>query len=92
MAKTGRLKRPRGLKCRPLGIALSRAGRKLLYSLLAGTYSAAMQPHSGWGRKWRRFRRKNRLALLASFLIVVVVALVGLLMYLLTSMSWPVHD
>ena len=46
-----------------------------------------MQAHSGWGRKWRRFNRKYGVLVFVGVLIVVIVALVGLLMYVLTSMS-----
>ncbi len=47
-----------------------------------------MQPHSGWGRKWRRFSHRHGLAFFVSFLVLVVMALVALLMYVLTSMNW----
>ncbi len=44
-----------------------------------------MQPHSGRGKKWRRFRHKYRFAFYMSLLMLVVIALVGGLMYLLTT-------
>ena len=37
---------------------------------------------------WRRFMRKNRVTFFVSFIVLVVVALVGVLMYMLSSMNW----
>jgi hypothetical protein len=47
-----------------------------------------MHGHSGRGHKWRRFRRKYATRVFVGlFLVVAMVASVGLLMYMLTSMS-----
>ena len=50
-----------------------------------------MQAHSGRGRKWRRFNRKYGVSVAIGLAIVAVLALVGGLMYLLTSMNWRVR-
>ena len=47
-----------------------------------------MQPHSARGRKWRRFSHKYGVFVFVTFLVLVVVAVVGFVMYMLTSMNW----
>jgi cell division septal protein FtsQ len=44
-------------------------------------------PH-GIGRKVRQFNRKYGVAIFIVFIVVTVVALVGLLMWMLTSPDW----
>jgi hypothetical protein len=50
-----------------------------------------MQPHSGRGRKWRRISRKYGKPVFVGLVVVAIAALVGLLMFILTSMSWRVR-
>jgi hypothetical protein len=47
-----------------------------------------MHSHSGIGRKWRRLNRKFGSVALLGFLVLVTIAVVGLVMYLLTSPDW----
>jgi hypothetical protein len=47
-----------------------------------------MQAHSGRGRKWRRFTRKYGASIFLGLAIIGALALVGGLMYLLTSMKF----
>ena len=47
-----------------------------------------MQPHSGRGRKWRRLSHRYGVYLFVAVVVLIIVALVGLLTYTLTSMSW----
>ena len=43
------------------------------------------------GRKWRRFNRKFGPFVFVGFLVLVAVAVVGFLMYMLTSPTWRVR-
>jgi hypothetical protein len=47
-----------------------------------------MRSHSGIGRKWRRLNRKFGAPMLVGFLVLIVVAVVGFITYVLSSMSW----
>jgi hypothetical protein len=47
-----------------------------------------MQPHSRRGNKWRRFTRKYGVLIFVAFCTVAALAVVGVLMYVLTSMNW----
>jgi hypothetical protein len=47
-----------------------------------------MHAHSRRGRRWRRLSRKYEVMGLVGFLIVVAVALVGLLIYLMSSSDY----
>jgi hypothetical protein len=47
-----------------------------------------MQAHSRRGRKWQRFNRKYGVVVFVGLVVVVVVAIVGVVMYMLTSMNW----
>jgi hypothetical protein len=47
-----------------------------------------VQLHWHPGRKWRRFARKYRLQIVLAWVVFLVLALVGLLMYTLTSPAW----
>jgi hypothetical protein len=47
-----------------------------------------MHSHSGFRRKWRRFNRKFGSAFFFGFIVLVILALVALVMYLLTSPNW----
>ena len=60
---------------------------KPLYRSIPSPYYAPMQPHSGRGRKWRRFIRKHRVTLLVAFAALGTMVVVGFLTYMLTSMS-----
>lgn len=51
-------------------------------------YDPAMRSHSGIGRKWRRLNRKFGAPMLVGFLVLIVVAVVGFITYVLSSMSW----
>lgn len=63
-------------------------GQKSLCSTGPGAYTSHMQPHSGRGRKWRRFRRKYGVFVFVAVVSLVVVALVAFLTYTLTSINW----
>jgi hypothetical protein len=47
-----------------------------------------MRSRSGITRKWRKLNRKYGVPLLIGFMILVAVAVVGLLMYVLSSPDW----
>ena len=47
-----------------------------------------MHPHSGRGRKWRRFSRNYGVLIFVGLCVAAVVALVAFLTYMLTSMNW----
>jgi len=51
-----------------------------------------MHAHSRWGSKRRRFFRRYGTVVFLAFCVVAVVALVGMLMYMLTSMNWRLHS
>jgi flagellar biosynthesis/type III secretory pathway M-ring protein FliF/YscJ len=44
-----------------------------------------MQPSTSRGRKWRRFVRHNRNFLFGGFVLVIILALVALLFWVMTS-------
>ncbi len=48
-------------------------------------YPAAMHSHSGLGRWWRRYKRKQGLSLVFVLALLVALALVALIIFLL---SW----
>ncbi len=50
-----------------------------------------MQSHAGIGKRLRRFNRKYGLMMFVVLIAGVVVALVGLLMWVLTSSEWRVR-
>ena len=60
-------------------MGLLRPGAPLVYIV--------MHSQSGWGRKWRRFNRKFGAVIFYGLLVLVVLALVGGIMYALTSAS-----
>jgi hypothetical protein len=43
------------------------------------------------GRKWRRFTRKYGALMFAGCVLITIIALVGFLMYVLTSPEWRVR-
>ena len=47
-----------------------------------------MQPHAHRGSKWRRFTRKYGVLIFVGLCLVAILALVGFLMYVLTSINW----
>ena len=47
-----------------------------------------MHSNSGIGSKWRRFNRKFGSAIFISFLVLVIVAIVVILFFMLSSPSW----
>jgi hypothetical protein len=47
-----------------------------------------MQPHPGRGRKWRRFVHKYGVYVFVAVIALVVMAVVGFLTYMLTSINW----
>ena len=47
-----------------------------------------MQAHSRRGRKWRRLSHKYGIRVFVGVIVALVVALVGAVMYVLTSMNW----
>jgi hypothetical protein len=46
-----------------------------------------MQSHSGIGRKWRRLNRKFGSIAAIGILVLLIIAVVGIIMYALTSMN-----
>ena len=50
-----------------------------------------MQAHSRRGRKWRRFSHKYGVYVFVGVVVAVIVALVGFVTYMLTSMNWRVR-
>jgi hypothetical protein len=47
-----------------------------------------MHSHSGIGNKWRRFNRKFGSGIFFGFIVLVIAALVGFLMFMLSSPTW----
>jgi hypothetical protein len=50
-----------------------------------------MQPHSRRGKKWRRFSHKDGVLVSVGAAVAAIVALVGVLKYMLSSMKWRVR-
>jgi hypothetical protein len=51
-----------------------------------------MSNHVRHRSRWRKFKHEHKAEIFFAFVVAVIIALVALLMYMLTSPNWTVHS